>query len=214
MRCIKSNGQFVGLAFFLLVGSGCYHPVTTMFETSESLEAGETKVTLAGTVSPDNRDSNGGVSFTGIVDHGISANQDIRFRVERRNERGTSRPDNYSFLEFGSKWSGFATAKNVAVALPIQAYIPDDGDAFLIVDPRVILSTKNAEETLEVSSVFHTQLGVWDGYLGVVPGITLGFGFGKDNAVRFDVGWSLEEQITFGFGVQFMKEKDQDPQLQ
>ena len=60
---------------------------------------------------------------------------------------------------------GNATAQNVAVALPIQAYIPDDGDAFLIVDPRVILSTKNAEETLEVSSVFHTQFGVWDGYL-------------------------------------------------
>ncbi len=227
MRCIKSNGQVAGLAMFMLVGSGCYHPVTTMFETSESLEAGETKVTLAGTVSPESIHGDyAGTSLTGIVDHGISANQDIRLRVERRNAMSESPVsyssgqyslllDSYSFLELGSKWSASSTANNLAASLPIQLYIPDEGKAFFILDPRVILSTKIADEKMEVSSVFHVQLGgVWGGeeVPGIMPGIALGVGFGKHHATRLEVGWS-NETITFGFGRQFRTKKDQDPQL-
>ena len=206
----KNRGHVAGMMAMVLVGSGCYHPVATMFETAESLEAGETKITLAGTYNPDNLDSNEGQSFTGIVDHGISSNQDIRFRMERRHEIGTSSPDNYSFLEFGSKWKNPSLVRNLAFALPIQAYIPDDGDAFLVVDPRFIFSPQHAKETFEVSSVFHAQLGVWDDFLGIIPGVALGFGVGQNSAVRLDVGWSPEEQVTFGFGVQFMTKKDQD----
>ena len=73
----------------ILTATGCIHPVSTMFETADSLDEGETKITLAGTYNPEIA-SNQGSSFVGIVDHGISPNQDIRFRVERRQEVGTS----------------------------------------------------------------------------------------------------------------------------
>ena len=124
--------------------------------------------------------------------------------------------DSYSFLELGSKWSASSTANNLAASLPIQLYIPDEGKAFFILDPRVILSTKIADEKMEVSSVFHVQLGgVWGGeeVPGIMPGIALGVGFGKHHGTRLEVGWS-NETITFGFGRQFRTKKDQDPQLQ
>lgn len=124
--------------------------------------------------------------------------------------------DDYSFLELGSKWSSSMTVNNLAASLPIQVYIPDEGKAFFIVDPRIILSTKIADEKMEVSSVFHVQLGgIWGGeeLPGIMPGIALGVGFGKDHATRLEAGWS-NETITFGFGRQFRANKGQDPQPQ
>ena len=207
MSSLKDKLKFGCFVAVMLTGTGCIHPVATMFETADSLDKGETKITLAGTYNPE-IESNQGNSFVGIVDHGISPNQDIRCRVERRQEVGTSYPQNYSFFEFGSKWS---FAEHAAFALPIQAYLPDDEDAgYIFLDPRFILSTKNAEENFEVSSVIHVQTGFVDGDFGVIPGAALGFGIGdlNNNAVRLDVGWNIMNQLTFGFGVQFMKTKE------
>jgi hypothetical protein len=187
----------VSMMFF---GTGCFHPVSTMFETAHSLDKGDTRVTLGGTLNPESESSYAGGSFLGIVDHGIAEKTDLRLRLERREETGDfSMP--YNYLEVGTKWS---FGNDWAFSLPFQFYLLDDDESLLFLNPRFMFSRRISNH--EVTGVVHAQTGVIDGGFGVIPGAAMGFRLGNDideMALRLEMGYNVLNQITFGLGWQF-----------
>ena len=185
----------VSMMFF---GTGCFHPVSTMFETAHSLDKGDTRVTLGGTLNPESEFSYAGGSFLGIVDHGIAEKTDLRLRLERREETGDfSAP--YNYLEVGSKWS---FGNDWAFSLPIQFYLSDGDESPFFLNPRFIFSRRTSNH--EVTGVIHAKTGVVDGGFGVIPGAALGYTLGgfDESALRLEMGF-IANQITFGLGWQF-----------
>jgi len=194
----------VSLIFF---GTGCFHPVSTLFETAHSLEDGDTRVTIGGTLNPESDFSNSGASFLGIVDHGISEKTDFRLRLERREEAGEfSSP--YTYVELGKKWS----FKNKwAFSLPVQLYLLEGDESLFFLNPRVMFSRRTTQS--EFTGVVHLKTGFIDGGFGVIPGGALGFAVGDDvdkQAMRFELGYNTLNQVTFGFGWQFRRGKLSD----
>tara|TARA_X000000950_G_scaffold196658_1_gene236745 strand:+ start:152 stop:856 length:705 start_codon:yes stop_codon:yes gene_type:complete len=187
----------VSMMFF---GTGCFHPVSTMFETAHSLDKGDTRVTLGGTINPESESSYSGGSFLGIVDHGIAEKIDLRLRLERREETGDfSAP--YNYLEVGSKWS---FGNDWAFSLPVQVYLLDGDESLFFLNPRFMFSRRTSNR--EVTGVVHAKTGVIDGGFGVIPGAALGLTLGDDfdeTALRLEMGYNLLNQITFGLGWQF-----------
>ena len=206
------NTQVPSLLFALVICiSGCFHPVSTMFETAHSLEPGETKVMFAGTFNPESDYSMAGGSFVGIVDRGVSSNMDMRLRIERRFNSGRFDPIfgldfemPYSFFEVAPKWSN---GKGVAFALPFQTYMFDGGDMpNVFIDPRLILTRRSQDETTELTGVLRSQFGYIDEDFGIIPGVSFGAAVSENldkYAVRLDVGYNMLRQVTFGLGFQF-----------
>ena len=188
----------VAVMFF---GTGCFHPVSTMFETAHSLDKGDTRLTLGGTVNPESPNSYAGGSLLGIVDHGIAEKTDFRLRLERRNDFGEFDVP-YSYLEMGFKGS---FGNDLAFSLPIQLYFLDDDTPQPFLNPRFMLSRRNSNH--ELTGVLHLQTGVIDGELGALPGVAIGYAGGKDidvQALRLEAGYNILGQITFGLGFQFL----------
>ena len=195
------EGSFSVLAVSMMFfGTGCFHPVSTMFETAHSLDKGDTRVTLGGTLNPESEFSYAGGSFLGIVDHGIAEKTDLRLRLERREETGDfSMP--YNYLEVGSKWS---FGNDWAFSLPVQVYLLDGDESLFFLNPRFMFSRRTSNH--EVTGVFHAKTGVVDGGFGVIPGAALGLTLGDDfdeTALRLEMGYNVLNQITFGLGWQF-----------
>ena len=98
----------VSMMFF---GTGCFHPVSMMFETAHSLDKGDTRVTLGGTLNPE--------SMLGGLFRNLTTELQKRFtQTKARTKRETgdfSAP--YNYLEVGSKWS---FGNDWAFSLPIQ----------------------------------------------------------------------------------------------
>ena len=80
------NVRFYFLLFAISPIYGCFLPVSTMFESAHSLEPGEINLIVAGSVNPEASTTLSGGSITAIIDHGVTSNMDMRYRVERRFE--------------------------------------------------------------------------------------------------------------------------------
>ena len=190
------------LAFAVMFfGTGCFHPVSTMFETAHSLDKGDTRLTLGSTLNPESETTYAGGSYLGIVDHGIAEKTDIRLRLERRNDFGEFDIP-YSYLESGFKWS---FGNDLAFSLPVQFYFLDDDESAIFLDPRLMLSRRNSKN--ELTGVLHVQTGVVEGEFGGIPGVAVGFAVGEDidvQALRLEAGYNILGQITFGLGFQFL----------
>ena len=212
---LRKVGVFF-LAIGLITGStGCFHPVSTMFDSAHSLQEGQSKITVGGTGNPEGWSNSGG-SLLAIYDHGITANRDVRVRFERRMESGSlSVP--YAFLEFGHKWS---FDNQFAFSLPAQLYFSvdngDDGDLFnglldgygngLCVNPRFMFSSNRQERNSEFTAVVHAIVAPGEGG-GVIPGASFGFAFSDDwesNILRLEMGYTVPGTITFGLGSQWL----------
>lgn len=201
---LRKVGVFF-LAIGLITGStGCFHPVSTMFDSAHSLQEGQSKITVGGTGNPEGAWSNPGGSVLAIYDHGITANRDVRVRFERRMESGSfSVP--YAFLEFGHKWS---FDNQFAFSLPAQLYFPvansDDGN-MLCVNPRFMFSSNRQERNSEFTAVVHLLVEPTERF--VAPGASFGFAFSDDwesNILRLEMGLILPATITFGLGSQWL----------
>lgn len=183
-----------------------------MFESAHSLEPGETKLIVAGSVSPETRRALPGASITAIMDHGVTSNMDMRYRVARRFEgfevvEGLLGDDvvsfPYTFFEIFPKWS--VNSGDFAFALPLQLYALDGEGLLIFTDPRFIFTTRNKESNFEVTGIIRSQLGVIDGEFGLIPGASIGFGFSEDwdkKSLRIDVGVTSLGSVTFGLGFQ------------
>ena len=202
---VKTNRMkhaFLTLAVVVMFfGTGCYHPVSTMFETAHSLDEGDTRLTLGGTLNPESQTSYAGRSFLGIVDHGIAEKTDFRLRLERRNDFGDFDVP-YSYLEAGLKWS---FGNDLAFSLPVQFYSIDGDEIQSFLDPRFLFSRGNSN--LEFTGVIHVQTGRFEGDFAVIPGAAIGIAVGEDidaQALRVEAGYNSLKQITFGLGFQFL----------
>lgn len=184
-----------------------------MFESANSLDAGETQWTLAGAVNP-GLNSNAGGSFLGIVDIGLSSNTDLRMRLERRLEPSAliSLPFlgnidaalPYTFVEAGAKWS---LGRRWAISLPAQLYFLDQeaGSPMFFLNPRWIWSQRPAGKAREFTTVLSTMVGIPDDGIEVIPGIAAGIAMGDRECMktRIEMGFNAMSQLTFGFGIQF-----------
>ena len=201
---LRKVGVFF-LAIALITGStGCFHPVSTMFDSAHSLQEGQSKITVGGTGNPEGAWSNPGGSVLAIYDHGITANRDFRVRFERRIESGSfSAP--YTFFEVGHKWS---FDNRFAFSLPAQLYFPvhnGDGGNMLNVNPRFMFSSNRQERNSEFTAVVHLLVEPTERF--VAPGASFGFAFSDDwesNIVRLEMGLIPPATITFGLGSQWL----------
>ena len=113
------NQACLGMATVLCWGlTGCFHPVSTMFESAYSLEPGESKLIVAGTVNPESRSSYSGGSLLGIVDVGLTLHRRA-VPLEQRLESGSTR----ILIRFRSRPSGAPNLNGFAFSLPVQLYI-------------------------------------------------------------------------------------------
>ena len=175
-----------------------------MFETAHSLDKGDTRVTMGGTLNPETETSLAGGSFLGIVDHGLAEKTDVRVRLERRVETEEFGIP-YSYLEVGTKWS---FKNNWAFSLPLSFYFVEGGGSMRFLNPRFMFSQRISEKH-EFTGVFHTKVGTVDGGFGFIPGAAIGFAVGNDidvKALRLEAGYNAMNQITFGLGWQFFKQ--------
>ena len=193
---------FSALAVAMMIcGTGCFHPVSTMFETAHSLDKGDTRVTIGGTLNPESQTSYAGGSFLGIVDHGIAENTDLRVRLERRVETEEFGIP-YNYMEVGPKWS---FENNWAFSMPLSIYFIEGDGSTRFLNPRFMYSQRISQKH-EFTGVFHTKVGTADGRFGFIPGAAIGFAVGNDidvKALRLEAGYNAMNQITFGFGWQF-----------
>ena len=203
--CVKTsqmNHVFSTLAVAMVFfATGCFHPVSTMFETAHSLDKGDTRVTMGGTLNPETETSLAGGSFLGIVDHGLAEKTDLRVRLERRVETEEFGIP-YSYLEVGTKWS---FKNNWAFSLPLSFYFVEGGGSMRFLNPRFMFSQRISEKH-EFTGVFHTKVGTVDGGFGFIPGAAIGLAVGNDidvKALRLEAGYNAMNQITFGLGWQF-----------
>jgi len=206
------NVRFYFWLFAILPIYGCFLPVSTMFESAHSLEPGEIKLIVAGSVNPETRSHLPGASITSIMDHGVTSNMDMRYRVERRFEGfegdimvgdyTVSSPP-YTFFEISPKWS--VNSGGFAFALPLQLYAVDGEGSLMFTDPRFIFTKRNKESNFEVTGIIRSQLGVMDGEFVAIPGASIGLGFSEDwdkKSLRMDVGFTSLRSVTFGLGFQ------------
>lgn len=198
------NVRFYFLLFAISPIYGCFLPVSTMFESAHSLEPGEINLIVAGSVNPETSTTLPGGSITAIIDHGVTSNMDMRYRVERRFEDDLNDLGNpYTFFEISPKWS--LNSGNFAFALPLQLYAFGGEDSFIFTDPRFIFTKRNIEGNFEVTGILRSQIGVIDGGGGVIPGASIGLGFSDDwdkQSLRIDVGFTTLGSVTFGLGFQ------------
>ncbi len=191
------------IAFFVvLISTGCFHPVSNMFETAYSLDPGDVKVSVAGSLNPEGGGSLPGSSLAVLVDQGLTSSSDMRFRLEKRFENdlnGFETP--YTFFELAPKWSNKA-GKGIAFSLPLQLYLLED-EGFLFTEPRLILSRRSDEA--EITGTLGGKMASIDGDFGILPSASLGFGFSQDfrkNCFRFEIGYTLGSAPTVGIAFQ------------
>ena len=207
---------FSALAVAMMIcGTGCFHPVSTMFETAHSLDKGDTRVTVGGTLNPESQTSYAGGSFLGIVDHGIAEKTDLRVRLERRVETEEFGIP-YNYLEVGSKWS---FENNWAFSMPLSIYFIEGDGSTRFLNPRFMYSQRISQKH-EFTGVLHAKAGAFDGEIGVIPGAAIGVALGDDtgvNVLRLEAGYNILNQITLGLGWQFLStsrsnSRHQDPE--
>jgi hypothetical protein len=207
------NQACLGMATVLCWGlAGCFHPVSTMFESAYSLEPGESKLIVAGTVNPESPSSYSGGSLLGIVDVGLTSSTDVRFRLEQRLESGEY-ANPYSFFEVAPKWTS-KSGTGFAFSLPVQLYIPEEDDAVTFVNPRFIWTRRLEDGVSELTGVLHAQVGLIDDVWGAIPGLAVGVAL-RDNqpskpATRLELGVNIHGQVTLGGGVQLSLGKKPD----
>ena len=109
-----------------------------MFETAHSLDKGDTRVTIGGTLNPESQTSYAGGSFLGIVDHGIAEKTDLRVRLERRVETEEFGIP-YNYLEVGPKWS---FENNWAFSMPLSIYFIEGDGSTRFLNPRFMYSQR------------------------------------------------------------------------
>lgn len=207
------NQTCLVMATVLCLGlSGCFHPVSTMFESAYSLEPGESKLIVAGTVNPESQSSYAGGSLLGIVDVGLTSATDVRFRLERRLESGEY-ANPYSFFEVAPKWTS-KSGTGFAFSLPVQRYIPEEDVAVTFVNPRFIWTRRLKDGVSELTGVVHAQVGLIEDVWGAIPGLAVGVAL-RDNqpskpATRLELGVNVLGQLTLGGGVQLSVGKKPD----
>ena len=196
------------IAFFVvLVLTGCFHPVSNMFETAYSLDPGDVRVSVAGSLNPEGANSLSGSSLAVLVDQGLTSSSDIRFRFEKRFENdlyGFELP--YTFLELAPKWSNKA-GKGIAFSLPLQLYLLED-EQFLFTEPRLILSGRR--DKAEITGTLGGKMTSVDGEFGILPSASLGFGFSQDfrkNCFRLDIGYTIGNAPSVGIAFQTILSK-------
>jgi hypothetical protein len=197
------------ISLLFSIVTGCYHPITTIFDSARSLKQDETNVTLAG--SADLVSSPSG-NMTAIVDKGLTSNIDLRFRFDKRFVKKTSLDlgnfgsidleSPYYFVELAPK---FSKNNKFAFSIPLQAYFLESGFQVYSLDPRFIFSLKSKNNLSEFNLILRTQIGILEGeFGGFIPGACFGVRLGNDldkRGLRFEVGL-MPHSITFGLGYQ------------
>lgn len=201
------------LSLILVASTGCFHPVSTIFDSAQSLEKGETSITLAGSANRGSVSSLPGVHATAIVDIGLSSNVDLRLRGERRfvdetnldlgilGDFDLSTP--YYFAEVAPK---FSKNNRFAYSIPLQVYATDEGKQYFCMDPRFIFSLRSPEYPSEFNMVLRAQITVVDEDLVALPGACIGVRVGNDldlGGLRLEVGL-IPTAMTFGLGYQMI----------
>ena len=206
------------ISLLFSIVTGCYHPITTIFDSARSLKQDETNVTLAGSADFVSSPS---ANMTAIVDKGITSNIDLRFRFDKRFVKKTSLDlaldlGNFGSIDFGSiDWESpyyfvelapkFSKNNKFAFSIPLQAYFLESGFQVYSLDPRFIFSLKSKNNLSEFNLILRTQIGFLEGeFGGFIPGACFGVRLGNDldkRGLRFEVGL-IPYSITFGLGYQ------------
>lgn len=206
------------ISLLFSIVTGCYHPITTIFDSARSLKQDETNVTLAGSADLVSSPS---ANMTAIVDKGLTSNIDLRFRFDKRFVKKTSLDlaldlGNFGSIDFGSidlespyyfveLAPKFSKNNKFAFSIPLQAYFLESGFQVYSLDPRFIFSLKSKNNLSEFNLILRTQIGILEGeFGGFIPGACFGVRLGNDldkRGLRFEVGL-MPHSITFGLGYQ------------
>jgi len=193
----------VGFLSIILL-SGCFAPMNTVYESARTPNAGEFE--LSGNYShyypfwvdtvyllqPTNRNYGGSLAF------GLSDNFSMKFRYERMNvesiqfwdikirEEGEN-IDEFDYFEIGGKLALWKD--HIALSLPVGMYRNGENN-MTTMNPRLFLTLGG--DKFEFSVIPKATILFGEDEIIAIPGATIGFGFSNDLnkwAIRPEIGF-------------------------
>jgi len=213
---VKKNLFLIAIISISL--NSCFAPVNLTYESARTLKKGE--IDVQGNYSryyqPGifNSTNNCNNNFGVKVGYGIKEWYTMKFRYERLVVKtdydfGISElseiTDNWAvnYFELENKFK--LLNNNIALGIPLGYYSMKSGnsaDGLFSIDPRVYFTFSNKTNKFEFNLIPKLHIVITDGFVGALPGISLGFGFSSDLdkwALRPEFGY--DGNFSFGFGL-------------